>query len=147
MTGSGEILPFSRKRAQIALEFMIVYSFVLVIFMILFVIVVNQRALTLNQQEYSSLQLIAQNIANYINQALSSGNGYNATVLIPGEIGTAPYTIKISSSGVVITNLTVGKESVVAYAFSRARNFDINGTIIASLNGVTMYKIINIGQV
>ena len=147
MTGSGEILPFSRKRAQIALEFMIVYSFVLVIFMILFVIVVNQRALTLNQQEYSSLQLIAQNIANYINQALSSGNGYNATVLIPGEIGTAPYAIKISSSGVVITNLTVGKESVVAYAFSRARNLDINGTIIASSNGVTIYKIKNIGQV
>ena len=147
MAGSSEVLPSSRKRAQIALEFMIVYSFVLVIFMILFVIVVNQRALTLNQQEYSSLQLIAQNIANYINQALSSGNGYNATVLIPGEIGTAPYTIKVSSTGVVITNLTIGKKSTVAYAFSRARSLQINGTVAASSGGVTIYQIRNIGQV
>ncbi len=147
MLGSGNVLPGRRRRAPIALEFMIVYSFVLVIFMILFVLVVNQRSLSLNQQEYSSLQLVTQNIANYINQALSSGNGYNATVLIPGEIGTAPYTIEVSSSGVVIANLTIGKKSAIAYAFSRARSLQVGGSVAESANGITVYKIKNIGQV
>src|SRR5271157_885308 len=63
--------------AQLALEFLVVYSFVLLIFIIMFSLVTSQRAASLAQQQYALLQLQAQNVANLINEAVNAGNGFS----------------------------------------------------------------------
>ncbi|HUY69992.1 MAG TPA: hypothetical protein VMV00_00285, partial [Candidatus Baltobacteraceae bacterium] len=65
----------SSSRAQIALEFLVVYAFISIVFAVVFTLIAAQRAATLAQQEYGLLQLQAQNIASYIDQAAQAGNG------------------------------------------------------------------------
>ncbi|MCL5430071.1 MAG: LamG domain-containing protein [Candidatus Marsarchaeota archaeon] len=129
------------RRGQIALEFLIVYSFVLVIFLVVFFMITTQRAATLDSQEYSSMQLVAQNIAAYLDQAVYAGSGYNATIPLVGGLGTNIYNITISSSGVVIANTVVGSQVVSAIAFSSAKNIVINGTKVFSPGNEPLYKI------
>ena len=129
----------NRTRAQIALEFIIVYSFVLLIFALIFVLVASQRALTLTQQEYSLLQLQAQNIADHIDQAVSAGTGYSTYIPLVEIISSNPYNLTISTSGVVIAKMKVGGQIISAYAFSNARNLSINGTLTQSANGISLY--------
>ncbi|MEM0149997.1 MAG: LamG-like jellyroll fold domain-containing protein, partial [Candidatus Micrarchaeaceae archaeon] len=129
-------MALNKGKAQIALEFLIVYSFVLVVFVILFALVASQRSITLSQQEYSQLQLQVQNIATYIDQAASSGNGYYASIPVVGSIGDIPYNVSISSSGVVIGQMKVGTQALSAYGFSSARNLVVNGTPLAGESGI-----------
>ena len=135
-SGSG-----SRKKAQIALEFMVMYSLVLVVFVLLFALVASQRAVTLSQQEYSLLQLQAQNIATYIDQALAAGSGYAATIPLSASVGVRSYNLSISTSGVVILQQQIGTSKISAYAFSNARNLVINGTQTASGEGIRVYLV------
>jgi hypothetical protein len=132
---------FDSDKAQIALEFLIVYSFVLIVFVILFALVAAQRAITLNQQEYSQLQLQVQNIAVYIDQAETSGSGYYATIPVVGSIGTIPYNISISNTGAVIGQMKVGTQIVNAYSFSTARDLIVNGTPQQNSSGTYVYQI------
>ncbi len=129
----------ARPRAQIALEFVIVYSFILVIFVLIFTLISTQRAATMSEQEYSLLQLQAQNIADYINQALGAGSGYSAVIPIAGSIGVQQFNISMSTTGVVEAQTKVGTQIVRAYAFSNARNMVINGTQTQTGNGITVY--------
>ncbi|MGC8586126.1 MAG: LamG-like jellyroll fold domain-containing protein, partial [Candidatus Micrarchaeia archaeon] len=129
------------KRAQIALEFLIVYSFVLVIFIILFALVASQRAITLSQQEYAELQLQVQDIALYIDQAYTAGNGYFAAIPIVGSIGSIPYNVSISTTGTVIGTMKIGTQTITTYGFSTARNLVVNGTLQQSGNGISVYQI------
>ncbi|MGC8495854.1 MAG: LamG-like jellyroll fold domain-containing protein [Candidatus Micrarchaeia archaeon] len=131
----------STGKAQIALEFLIVYSFVLVIFVILFALVASQRATTLSQQEYSELQLQVQNIVYYIDQAMNSGSGYYASVPVLGAIGGIPYNISISSSGVVIGYMHIGTQNITTYGFSGGRDLVVNGTLAQQGNGVAVYQV------
>ncbi len=129
-------------RAQIAIEFIVVYSFVLVIFVFLFALVVNQRAATLNEQDYSYLQLVAQSISQTLNQALAAGNGYNTTILITEPAGASPYNIIITSTGIVIVNQTLGSQVISAESFSGVRNLIINGTaLLGSSNNIILYSV------
>ena len=132
-----------RNKAQIALEFLIVYSFVLIVFILVFSVITLQRAATLNQQEYSLLQLQSQNVASYIDQAVQAGTGYVATVPLISGIARNSYSLNISSSGVVIAKSKVGRQTIVAYGFSHAKNIVVNGTINSSLNsnGINVYAI------
>ena len=135
------ILEARKNKAQITLEFLLVYSLVLIVFLIIFALIVAQRASTLASQEYSSMQLVAQTVSTAIDTALSSGSGYTATVQLPSAFGTAPYNLSISSTGVIIASMLVGKEVVSAQAFSNARSLVVNGTVVASGNGITLYKV------
>ena len=133
--------PHRRSAGQIAVEFIIVYSLVLLIFIILFGVVVNQRAATLSAQQYSAMQLVTQDISGYIDQALVAGSGYNATLAIPASSNLQPYNLFLSSGGAVIANETLGKTNIRATAYSSARSIVINGTISSTYNGVTLYNI------
>ncbi len=128
-------------KAQIALEFLIVYSFVLIIFILLFSIISTQRAATLSQQQYSVLQLQVQNIASYIDQAVSAGNGYSTTTPLISGLASHAYNLSISSTGVVIAGTKVGTQPVIAYAFSNARSTIVNGTLQQTANGISIYQI------
>ncbi len=130
-------------RAQIALEFLIIYSFVLIVFILIFSVITLQRAATLSQQQYSLLQLQSQNIASYIDQAVQAGTGYIATVPLVSGVARNSYSLNISSTGVIIARTTTGRQSIVAYGFSHAKSLVINGTInrTASANGISIYSI------
>ena len=130
-----------KNRAQLSLEFLLVYSVVLIVFLVIFAMVVSQRAATLSTQDYSTMQLMAQTVASEIDSALSSGSGYSATVQLPPGIGALSYNISVSSSGVVTASTKVGKEVVSAQAYSSARNLVINGTVIAQGSGISVYLI------
>ncbi|MFI5412696.1 MAG: hypothetical protein ACHQX1_02295, partial [Candidatus Micrarchaeales archaeon] len=138
-----------KSKAQIAFEFLVVYSFVLIIFVVIFMLVTSQRASALNAQGYSSIQLIAQDVAGYIDQAVYAGSGYNATVPLIGSIGTLPYNITISSTGVVIVSSKIGTQVITAQAYSNARNLLINGTYSksASSNAISLIVLPNADQI
>ena len=130
-----------RSRGQIALEFIIVYSLVLVIFLVLFGLVASQRAATLGAQQYASMQLVAQDVASYIDQALVAGSGYNSTLAIPASSTLQPYALYITSGGAVVANETIGKTVINAIAYSAARSLLINGTAVSTYNGIVTYSV------
>ncbi|MDE1870797.1 MAG: hypothetical protein KGI06_00980 [Candidatus Micrarchaeota archaeon] len=128
-------------KSQIALEFIIVYSFVLIVFILIFSVIASQRAASINQQEYSLLQLQSQNIASYIDQAVQAGSGYSATVPLVGGFARDTYTLSISSTGVVIVGTTAGTQQINAYGFSQAKSLIVNGTAKTSANGISIYSV------
>ncbi len=130
------------EKSQIALEFIIVYSFVLVIFLVIFALIAAQRASTLSAQQFSSLELITQNIATNIDHALAAGSGYTATIPIVGSISALPYNLYLSSTGVVLANMTIGKQVISAEAYSSARSISVNATFQSqTANGISVYNI------
>ena len=128
-------------KAQIALEFLIVYSFVLVIFILIFALISSQRAATLGQQEYSLLQLQAQSIAGRISQAELAGSGYSAAVPLISSLQHNYYNLSVSSTGVVIIGAKSGTQPLTAYGFSGARSLVINGTLESSYGGISVYQV------
>ncbi len=127
--------------AQISLEFLIVYSFVLVIFILMFSIIATQRAASLGQQQYSLLQSQAQTIASSIDQAASSGSGYSVSIPILSGFSEHSYNISISTTGVIILGTKVGSQPIMAYGFSSARDLVVNGTLEDSANGISIYQL------
>jgi hypothetical protein len=141
-------LGMGRDKGQIAFEFLVVYSFVIVVFVVLFLLITSERASSLNSQSYSTLQLIAQNIASYIDTAEYAGNGYNATVLLTESIGAVSYNVTVSSTGVVIVSSKLGAEVSDAYAYSNAKNLVINGSLSAKgANGIQLFILNNVGVI
>lgn len=132
---------WGRERGQIALEFIIVYSIVLVIFVLVFTVISGQRATILNAQQGSIARIEAQEIAGYIDHAISAGSGYSTTLTLAQGPGAIPYNIYISTSGVVIVNSSSGGQPVSAYAFSDGRGMNINGSLQYKGNGIGLYLI------
>ena len=129
-------------QGQISLEFLIVYVMVLTVFVIIFGLIASQRALTINEQQASYLQLIAQNIASRIDQALAAGNGYSVTIPLAGVANNNPYNLYITSTGTILVNATSNGEALSTQAFANARSIIINGTLLtASTNAIKIYKI------
>lgn len=131
------------KKLQIALEFMVIFAFVLLVFMFLFVIISSQRAQTLSSQIFSEEQLVAQSIAAQLDRALQAGNGYTASVPVTSAIGTLSYQLLITKSGAVIVNASVGSEVLQAIAYSSARSVQSNA---AYLQPGTFYYSLPIGN-
>ena len=131
----------SKISAQIALEFLVIYSFVMIVFIILFALVINQRASTLTQQQYAYLQLVAQDAAGYLNQAAAAGSGYSATLQLPSAIGATPYNLSLSSSGVVLASMKIGDEVLTTQAFSTVRNLVVGGSPSSGSGSTALYQI------
>ena len=117
-----------RSRLQIALEFMMVFAFVVVIFLVLFATISAQRALALNSQIFAQLQTVAQNIVVQLNRAVGSGNGYTAKLPIIGTAGNLNYNITLSQSGAVIVQAKLGSQVIRAISYSQARNIISSST-------------------
>ena len=115
---------------------------VLTVFVIIFGLIASQRALTINEQQASYLQLIAQNVASRIDQALAAGNGYSVTIPLAGVANNNPYNLYITSTGTVLVNATSNGEALSTQAFANARGIIINGTLLpTSTNAIKIYKI------
>ena len=105
-------------KAQLSIDYVIVFSFVLIIFVLIFGLVATQRVEQSQQQNYAQLQVIAQTIAQDINTAASLGNGYAQNVSLPSGTGLVSYNLSVTSSGTVIVyNNATGKLSY-AYAYA-----------------------------
>ena len=130
------------SRAQIALEFIIVYSLIIAVFIIFFALIAGQRAASLTQQAYGTMQLVAQGVASDIDQAVSAGSGFASTFALPAATQSLSYSLSISSTGVVIANTVVGRQVISAVAFSAAKGMQINGTLLPeSANGINIYSV------
>ena len=119
-------------RLQIALEYMIVFAFVMLLFMVIFVTVAKQRASLSSQQLDSHIQLVAGDLASQINLAQQAGNGYNATVLIPSSGSLLAYSLNITGNGEIITSSRVGNQLVSSVDFSLATDVASNPSWLAS---------------
>ena len=115
-----------RLRLQIALEYMIVFAFVLITFEFLLTLIVSQRASVMSNQLFSQLQLVSQTIAAQLNLAAEGGNGYSSSVPLTGMVGTIQYQLYVTQSGIVVANATIGNQIVQAIAYSSAKNIVSN---------------------
>jgi len=119
----------SQKKLQIALEFMILFSFVLIVFIFLFALIASQRAQVQNNQVFSQLQLIAQGVASQLDRAMQAGSGYSAQFPIT-SVGTLTYQLYIAKNGAVIVNATVGSQSMQAIAYSSVKQVSSNPSFL-----------------
>lgn len=127
-------------KGQISLEFVVVYSLVLVIFTVVFGLVTSSRAAELAQQQNSFLQLVVQDVATGIQQTVSSGNGYSMAVQLPTSISSAPYSLYITSTGIVLANMSVTGQVLSAQASSGIRNLFVGGTALQSNGPIRVYS-------
>ena len=136
------MLEKKNHKAQISLEFLIVYIMVLTVFVMLFGLISSQRALSVNEQQGAYLQLVAQSVASRIDQVVAAGNGYNVTMPISGQINNNPYTLFLTSTGTILINMSGNQGYLNVQSFSDARSFIINGTLQSqSTSQIQLYKI------
>ncbi|MDE1827794.1 MAG: LamG domain-containing protein [Candidatus Micrarchaeota archaeon] len=129
-----------KSKAQIAIEFLIVFAFILLVFLFLFSLITQQRAVIQNTQTYSQLQLIAQNLALQISRAAISGNGYSAQLPLLTSVGVTPYNVSITKSGTVIVTSTTAQQAVRTTAFSSVQKLTSNPAYLAS-GSTTVYNL------
>lgn len=116
-------------RLQIALEFMLVFSFVIAVFVVFFYILAVRSSSFFNQEAFSQAQLISQFIAQQLNIALNSGNGYSSNVILQSGYGLNQYTINITPTGIVTVTANIVNQKLSAIAYSQARSLLIANTI------------------
>lgn len=129
-----------KSKAQIAIEFLIVFAFILLVFLFLFSLITQQRAVIQNTQTYSQLQLVAQNLALQITRAGLAGNGYSAQIPLLTTVGVTPYNLSITKSGTIIVTSTTAQQAVRTTAFSSARGISSNPAYLSSGSN-TVYNI------
>ncbi len=110
------------NKAQIAIEFLVIFSFVLIIFTFFFVLIVNQRASGMTDQTFAQAQLIAQSVATQIATAYQAGNGYSNLMLLSSSIGNIPFNVSVTKNGVVVVSALSVKQVVHAVAYSGVDN-------------------------
>lgn len=122
------------KKAQISIEFIIVFSFILVVFLFLFALIAQQRAVTANSQTFSQLQLIAQGIALQLGRAAQAGNGYSASLPISTSLGVTQYNLSITKSGLVIVTSLVSNQALRATAYSNVQSVMSSAQFLSPLS-------------
>jgi hypothetical protein len=122
----------TQRKSQIALEYMIVFSIVLVVFALLFATVATQRVQQQNRQLFSDEEIIAQSISAQLDRALQAGPGYTASVPLATAIGSVNYNLTITENGAVIVNSSIGGQVVQAISYSSVKSVLSNSTYLAS---------------
>lgn len=112
-------------KGQLSFEFMIIFSFVLLVFLLLFFVITNQKTLVESSQSFQQLQLVAQQVASQIDQAASAGNGYSASFPLTGILnGFSAYNVSITKSGIVILQTKIGEQIVQAISYTSVTNIE-----------------------
>lgn len=130
-------------KGQISIEFMIIFSFILVVFLFLFALITQQRALTQNSQTFSQLQLVAQSLALQINRASQAGTGYSALIPITTNIGNIPYNLSVTKSGIVIVSTKVGTQQITTTAYSNVQSVLSSSLFYGATNSIYVLPITN----
>ena len=125
-------------KQQIALDYLMVFTFVLFIFILIFASVARQRALVNNQQTFSELQLVAQSVASDITSAAQAGNGYTASIPLPPQLSVLQYNISVSRQGMVMVSTNTIGQYVQATSFALVPSV-ISNSIYLSPNKLYYY--------
>ena len=99
-----------------------VFTFVLLVFTILFASIAKQSIEFSSEQSFSQLQVVAQTIASEISDAGQGGNGFIATYSLPAELSILQYNISLTKYGTVIVTSTQFGQNVTAVAFGGQYN-------------------------
>ena len=129
------------KKGQIAIEFLIVFSFVLIVFVFLFAIITQQRAVQQNYQTFSQLQLVAQSVSLQLSRAAASPSGFSEQIPITTTEGLTPYNISISRTGIVILTATSGPQTLHTTSYSNVQGIVSNPAFFS--NGLYVLPISN----
>lgn len=121
-------------RLQISLDYIIILSFVLVVFILVFGSVATQRSLAATQQVFSQLQLIAQSVASQISVASQSGNGYSSTFSLTSALNLPAYNVTITKTGTVIASANISGRLVQAVAYGTAKSVISSDSYLAGNN-------------
>ena len=105
-------------KLQIAFDYLMVFSFVMLVFVLLFSTIAKQRIEFSSEQSFAQLQVIAQVIASDIANAGQAGNGYTATFKLPSELSILAYNVSVTKYGAVIVSTDVFGQTVKAVASS-----------------------------
>ncbi len=127
-------------RLQIAFDYLMVFSFVMLVFVLLFSTIAKQRIEFTSEQSFAQLQVIAQVISTEIANAGQAGNGYSATFKLPSELSILAYNVSITKYGSVIVSTDVFGQTVKAVASSGQYNVVSNSTYLQP-PGNTYYNI------
>jgi hypothetical protein len=85
------------RRAQTALEFLILTGFMLFIFTAFFFVIKERSAVATEQIHYQELAAIGDIISQEVTLAAQVRDGYNRTFTLPYTAGEEPYTITLPS--------------------------------------------------
>ncbi|MDE1768412.1 MAG: hypothetical protein KGH62_03525, partial [Candidatus Micrarchaeota archaeon] len=118
------------NKLQIAVDYLIVFVFVLFIFVLVFSSLANQRVLVSNQQVFAQLQYVSQLVASQLSSAYQAGNGYNATVQLPSPLSSIGYNITITRQGMVVVTTNVIGQQIQATSFSLAQSIVSNSNYL-----------------
>ncbi len=111
-------------KLQVALDYLMVFTFVLLVFTILFSSIAKQRIEFSSEQSFAQLQVIAQTIASEISDAGMGGNGYFAAVQLPSELSIIEYNVTLTRYGSVIVSSNQYGQKVQAVAFGGQYNVE-----------------------
>lgn len=114
------------KKAQGALEFMILTSFLLLAFTVFFLIVNEQTQDKLKEKENLMIKQIVVSIQDEINLASQSTNGYERTFKIPENLNGENYTIGIGDDLVYIK--TLDEKFAIALPIAKVEGNILKGT-------------------
>ena len=117
---------------QIAFDYFMIFIFVLVIFTLIFSSIARQRAVFSNQQSYSQLQLVAQDVAAQLNLAEQAGNGYYANFTLPADLSFLQYNISVTKQGFVIVSTNTFGQQTQSFASSSAYSVISNPSAFVS---------------
>ena len=119
-----------RMRFQIALEFIVLFVFILFISLLVFGVLLAQRSVALNEQLSSELEYASQYIASQIDTAASLGNGYSTSIVLPRGISVSAYNITISKSGFILLQTKEGSQVLSAISHADVQNIVSNSTFV-----------------
>lgn len=104
-------------KLQIALDYLMVFIFILFIFILVFASIAKQRAILSEQQTYAQLQLVSQTVAAELTSATQAGNGYTGSIQLPQQLSVLGYNLSITTRGMVIASSNVFGQEIQATSF------------------------------
>ncbi len=108
---------------------MLVFTFIITIFIVLFAIVASRGGQVFNQQSFGQAQLVAETVAQQINSAVNSGSGYSANITLSSNYGVNNYNISVLQNGEVIVYVTQASQKIQAVAYSQAKSLLVSSSI------------------
>ncbi len=117
------------KKAQAAIEFIILVSVILFFFTIFFMLIQENMSDKIQERQNLELKEIGITFQNEINLASKAGDGYYREFKIPDKIGNKDYTISITENMVYLK--TSDNKNAVAFPV-----LDINGQPLKGTNKI-----------
>lgn len=92
----------SHKKAQVALEFVSILGFSMLVFAVFFVFTQKEKDKVIVYNNFLEVQKVAKEVSNGINVANLEGDGYSIKILIPSKINNRDYDILLENGSLTV---------------------------------------------